>query len=167
MSASNRTVALNFVKNSDMIQELLIDIEMDVKYKIYTEQKNLIAVKNLKELLSQIDHEVEVVPYEDKEKLSRLLVSLKGQALNDNEYRMIERIIKNKNWKRKSVRFEIIGNRHSWKSKCRWHKSIPNKGLLRKKFKCHQTMLKEMMRMWCYQRSLLKRPFFIPKRWGF
>ena len=93
MSASNRTDALNFVKNSDMIQELLIDIEMDVKYKIYTEQKNLIAVKNLKELLSQIDHEVEVVPYEDKAKLSRLLVSLKGQALNDNEYRMIERVV--------------------------------------------------------------------------
>ena len=95
MSASNRTVALNFVKNSDMIQELLIDIEMDVKYKIYTEQKNLIAVKNLKELLNQIDHDVEVVPLEDKEKLSTLLVSLKGQALSDIEYRMVERIIKN------------------------------------------------------------------------
>ena len=40
MSASNRPDALNFVKKSDMIQELLIDIEMDVKYKIYTEQKN-------------------------------------------------------------------------------------------------------------------------------
>ncbi len=101
MSASNRPDALNFVKKSDMIQELLIDIEMDVKYKIYTEQKNLVAIKNLKELLNQIDHEVEVVPYEDKEKLSRLLVSLKGQALNDNEYRMIERIIKNKNEKGK------------------------------------------------------------------
>lgn len=84
-----------------MIQELLADIETDVKYKIYTEQKNLIAVRNLKELLSQIDHEVEVVPYEDKERLSMLLVSLKGQALNDNEYRVIERIIKNKNEKGK------------------------------------------------------------------
>ena len=101
MSAFNRSDALNFVKKSDMIQELLADIETDVKYKIYTEQKNLIAVRNLKELLSQIDHEVEVVPYEDKERLSRLLVSLKGQALNDNEYRVIEWIIKNKNEKGK------------------------------------------------------------------
>ena len=97
MSVSNRLYALNFVKKSDMIQELLADIEMDVKYSIYTEQKNLIAVKNLKELLNQVDHEVEVVPYKDKEKLSRLLVSLKGQALNDVEYRVIERIIKNTN----------------------------------------------------------------------
>ena len=101
MSAFNRSDALNFVKKSDMIQELLADIETDVKYKIYTEQKNLIAVRNLKELLSQIDHEVEVVPYEDKERLSRLLVSLKGQALNDNEYRVIESIINNKNEKGK------------------------------------------------------------------
>ena len=80
-----------------MIQELLIDIEMDVKYKIYTEQKNLIAVKNLKELLNQIDHEVEVVPYEDKEKLSSLLVLLKGQSLSDDDYRMIERVMSFKN----------------------------------------------------------------------
>ena len=97
VSASDMSNALNFVKKSDMIQELLIDIEMEVKYNIYTEQKNLLAVKNLKELLNQIDHEVEVVPYKDKEKLSRLLVSLKGQTLNDVEYRMVERIIKNKN----------------------------------------------------------------------
>ncbi len=78
-----------------MIQELLTDIEMEVKYKIYSEQKNLVAVKNLKELLNQIDHEVEVVPLKDKEKLSRLLVSLKGQALSDNEHRMVEKLIKN------------------------------------------------------------------------
>lgn len=97
MSVFNRVIALNFARKSAMIQELLTDIELEVKYKIYTEQKNLKAVKNLKELLSQVDHDVEVVPYKDKEKLSRLLVSLKGQALNDNEYQMIERIIKNKN----------------------------------------------------------------------
>jgi hypothetical protein len=77
-----------------MIQELLTDIEMEVKYKIYTEQKNLVAVKNLKELLNQIDHEVEVVPLEDKKKLSKLLVSLKGQTLSDVENHLIERIIK-------------------------------------------------------------------------
>ena len=78
-----------------MIQELLNDIELDVKYKIYTEQKNLLAVKNLKELLNQIDYDVELVPLQDKEKLSALLVSLKGQELSDIEYRMVERIIKN------------------------------------------------------------------------
>jgi len=80
-----------------MIQELLTNIELEVKYKIYTEQKNLVAVKGLKELLNQIDHEVEVVPLEDKERLSNLLVSLKGQALNDIEHRLIERVINQNN----------------------------------------------------------------------
>jgi len=80
-----------------MIQDILADIEMDVKYTIYTEQKNLIAVKNLKEILNQIDHEAEVVPVVDKEKLSSLLVLLKGQSLSDDEYRMIERVMSFKN----------------------------------------------------------------------
>jgi len=80
-----------------MIQDILTDIEMDVKYKIYTEQKNLIAVKNLKEILNQIDHEAEVVPVVDKDKLSSLLVLLKGQSLSDDEYRMIERVMSFRN----------------------------------------------------------------------
>ena len=90
-------MAISLTKNNTMIQDILTDIEMDVKYKIYTEQKNLIAVKNLKEILSQIDHEAEVVPVVDKEKLSSLLVLLKGQSLSDDEYRMIERVMSFKN----------------------------------------------------------------------
>jgi len=90
-------MTISLTKNNTMIQDILADIEMDVKYKIYTEQKNLIAVKNLKEILSQIDHEVEVVPVVDKEKLSSLLVLLKGQSLSDDEYRMIERVMSLKN----------------------------------------------------------------------
>ena len=86
-------MTISLTKNNTMIQDILTDIEMDVKYKIYTEQKNLVAVKNLKEILSQIDHEAEVVPFVDKEKLSSLLVLLKGQSLNDDEYRMIERVV--------------------------------------------------------------------------
>lgn len=90
-------MSISLTKNNTMIQDILADIEMDVKYKIYTEQKNLIAVKNLKEILSQIDHEAEVVPVVDKEKLSSLLVLLKGQSLSDDEYRMIERVISFRN----------------------------------------------------------------------
>ena len=86
-------MTISLTKNNTMIQDILADIEMDVKYKIYTEQKNLVAVKNLKEILNQIDHEAEVVPVVDKEKLSSLLVLLKGQSLNDDEYRMIERVV--------------------------------------------------------------------------
>ncbi len=97
MSAFRQYPGLTFVQNYVMIQEVLTDIELEVKYKIYTEQKNLVAVKSLKELLNQVDHEVEQVPLEDKERLSKLLVSLKGQALSDVENRMIERIIKQNN----------------------------------------------------------------------
>ncbi len=77
-----------------MITQVLSDIELDVKYKIYKEQKRLIAVKTVKELLDQVDFSVEVVPLEDIEKLSRLLVSLKGKELNEEEKRLIEKIIK-------------------------------------------------------------------------
>ena len=80
-----------------MIQEIISNIEMDVKYKIYAEQKKLVAVKNLKEILSQIDHEVEVVPFKDRERFSKLLVLLKGQALSEEENRMLERIVEFKN----------------------------------------------------------------------
>lgn len=82
-----------------MIQEIITNIELDVKYQIYTEQKKLVAIKNLKEILSQVDHEVEVVPYRDRERLSKLLVLLKGQALSDEENRMLERIVDYKNEK--------------------------------------------------------------------
>ena len=97
MSASNTSIAHIFVKTFDMIRELLSDIEMDVKHKIYTEQKNLTAIKAIKELLNQIDHDAEVVPLEDGKRLSTLLVSLKGQELNDGECQLVERLIKNYN----------------------------------------------------------------------
>jgi hypothetical protein len=92
MSLARGPDGIIFVKKYKMIQDILTAIEMDVKHKIYAEQKKLIAVKNLKELLNQIDHEVEVVPLKDQERLCNLLVSLKGQALNDDEYRLVERI---------------------------------------------------------------------------
>ena len=76
-----------------MIRERLTAIEQDVKNRIYLEQKSLVAVRTLKELMDQIDHEVEDVPLEDKDRLSRLLVSLKGGALTEEESRLIERII--------------------------------------------------------------------------
>ena len=76
-----------------MIMERLTAIEHDVKNRICLEQKSLVAVRTLKELMDQIDHEVEDVPLEDKDRLSRLLVSLKGGALTEEESRLIERII--------------------------------------------------------------------------
>ncbi|WKK66428.1 hypothetical protein [Lutimonas zeaxanthinifaciens] len=75
-----------------MIQKVLTDIEIEVSNRINEEENNLKAVKELKLLLDQIDYEAEVVPFEDKERLSRLLVSLKGATLNESENQLVERI---------------------------------------------------------------------------
>ena len=84
-----------------MIQKVLTDIEIEVSNRINVEENNLKAVKELKLLLDQIDYEAEVVPFEDKERLSRLLVSLKGATLNESENQLVERISTYRIWKGK------------------------------------------------------------------
>jgi len=76
-----------------MIKEILIAIEEEVRDRVYREQKSLVAVKTMMELVNQIDHEVEEVPLQDRGRMTRLLVSLKGCDLNDEEERLIDRII--------------------------------------------------------------------------
>ena len=78
-----------------MIKEILIAIEEEARDRVYREQKSLVAVKTVIELVNQIDHEVEEVPLQDRNRLSRLLVSLKGTELNEEESRLIEKIITN------------------------------------------------------------------------
>ena len=78
-----------------MIKEILIAIEEEARDRVYREQKSLVAVKTVMELVNQIDHEVEEVPLQDKDRMTRLLVSLKGCDLNDEEERLIDRIITN------------------------------------------------------------------------
>ena len=78
-----------------MIKEILIAIEEEARDRVYREQKSLVAVKTVMELVNQIDHEVEEVPLQDRNRLSRLLVSLKGTELNEEESRPIEKIITN------------------------------------------------------------------------
>ncbi|MGA9271092.1 MAG: hypothetical protein WBV45_10760 [Lutimonas sp.] len=78
-----------------MIKEILIAIEQEAKDRVYREQKSLVAVKTMMELMDQIDHEVEEVPLQDRDRLFRLLVSLKGCELNDEENRLIDRIVTN------------------------------------------------------------------------
>ena len=78
-----------------MIKEILIAIEEEARDRVCREQKSLVAVKTVMELVNQIDHEVEEVPLQDKDRMTRLLVSLKGCDLNDEEERLIDRIITN------------------------------------------------------------------------
>jgi hypothetical protein len=76
-----------------MILEKLSIIELEVKYNIYLEQNKLKAIRSIRELLGQIDFEVEVVPTDDIEKLSELLNSLKGRTLNEEEIELLRRLI--------------------------------------------------------------------------
>ena len=78
-----------------MIKEILIAIEEEARDRVYREQKSLVAIKTVMELVNQIDHEVEEVPLQDRDRMTRLLVSLKGCDLNDEEERLIDRIITN------------------------------------------------------------------------
>lgn len=76
-----------------MITQILTEIESDVKFKIFTEQKRLKAVKTIKNLLFQIDFNAEIIPLEDEKKLSQLMFELKGQDLNEDEFRVIKDLI--------------------------------------------------------------------------
>ncbi|MCK5638945.1 MAG: hypothetical protein KAH67_09545 [Flavobacteriaceae bacterium] len=79
-----------------MIKEKLSEIELDVKYNIFKEQKLLKSIESIKELLNQVDFSVETVPVEDTDKLSKLLIFLKGKALNSDENKLVEILVKNK-----------------------------------------------------------------------
>ena len=79
-----------------MIKKILIAIEEEARDRVCREEKSLIAVKTVMALINQIDHEVEEVPFQDRDRLSRLLVSLKGCELNEEENQLINRIIKSK-----------------------------------------------------------------------
>ena len=76
-----------------MILVKLTSIELEVKSSIYKEQNKLVAIKTLQDLLAQIDFNAEIVPMENIEKLSRLLNSLKGRALNEEERELLVRLI--------------------------------------------------------------------------
>ena len=77
-----------------MILEILRRLEMDVEEALDTEKQNMVALKQLKALMNEIDHDAEEVPLTDKDRFSGLLSSLKGQPLNDAESKMVDRIIK-------------------------------------------------------------------------
>jgi len=78
-----------------MILEIIRRLEKDVEDALDTEKQNLVAIKHLKALMSEIDYGAEEVPLKNKARFCDLLVSLKGEPLNDTESRMVDRIIKN------------------------------------------------------------------------
>ena len=77
-----------------MILEKLAIIELEVKNNIYKEKNILDAIESIRKILHQIDFVTELVPIDDIERLSKLLNSLKGNALNEEEIELLKRIIK-------------------------------------------------------------------------
>jgi hypothetical protein len=57
-----------------------------------TEEK-LKAANSIKELLEQIDFKAEIVPENNPEMFARLLTSLKGVPLNENENELVDEIV--------------------------------------------------------------------------
>ncbi len=69
----------------------LVEFEM-LKNPIQNQEK-LSAVQNIKKLIEKIDFEAEVVPMQNKTKLNKLLISLKGSFLTEEESKIIEELI--------------------------------------------------------------------------
>lgn len=79
-------------QNSFMIQELLSETELSIQHQLSMVNRDLNAVQRIKNLVDQVDHDAEVIPLENKERFVRLLVSLKGKVLDEEEYRIVGKI---------------------------------------------------------------------------
>ena len=69
----------------------LVEFEM-LKNPIQNQEK-LSAVQNIKKLIEKIDFEAEVVPMQNKTKLNKLLISIKGSLLTEEESKIIEELV--------------------------------------------------------------------------
>lgn len=86
-SFANRTK-----KVKTMIKEQLMIAEQSATQNIRINVQRLVAIRSIRKLLDQIDFSSEVVPVDDKEKLTKLLVSLKGSELDHDEKALLEEI---------------------------------------------------------------------------
>ena len=77
-----------------MILDKLALLKLEVKENIYKEKNKLAAIKTIQDLFSQIDFNAEMVPMNDIKKLNKLLVSLKGKTLNEEEGKLLKKLIK-------------------------------------------------------------------------
>lgn len=75
-----------------MIIEKLASVEFKIENNIRQEQGKLEAVKNISKLLKQIDFTAEEVPFDDPERMRRLISSLKGETLNSFEIKIVNEV---------------------------------------------------------------------------
>ncbi|MCF6349311.1 MAG: hypothetical protein L3J20_13635 [Flavobacteriaceae bacterium] len=72
----------------------LSEIELEIRYTIYIEQKKLNAVRTIIELFNQLDFPTQMTSIENIEELTKLLISLKGKQLSDEEANLVEEIMR-------------------------------------------------------------------------
>ena len=76
-----------------MIKIKLDLVEFEMLKNPKQNQEKLSAVQNIKKLIEKIDFEAEVVPMQNKTKLNKLLISLKGSFLTEEESKIIEELV--------------------------------------------------------------------------
>ena len=76
-----------------MIKIKLDLVEFEILKNPIKNQEKLSAVQNIKKLIEKIDFEAEVVPMQNKTKLNKLLISLKGSFLTEEESKIIEELV--------------------------------------------------------------------------
>jgi len=76
-----------------MILTILKSIQYDLDTRQDKEPGQKAALENLRRLVGQIDHEAEVIPLGNRERLLRTFRSLKGEPLTDQEILLIDRIL--------------------------------------------------------------------------
>ena len=76
-----------------MIKIKLDLVEFEILKNPIQNQEKFSAVQNIKKLIEKIDFEAEVVPMQNKTKLNKLLISLKGSFLTEEESKIIEELV--------------------------------------------------------------------------
>jgi len=71
------------------INSIQYKTEIDLKFNV----EKISALKSINHLLNQIDFTVEEVPINNSERLKKLLTSLKGDSLSENEIELVTEII--------------------------------------------------------------------------
>ncbi len=76
-----------------MIKSRLLEIEYKSINKTIKQPEKLVAILRIKQLLSQIDFNAEIVPLQDEEHLVKLLTSLKNKRLSKQELLIVKELI--------------------------------------------------------------------------
>lgn len=75
-----------------MIFGILSELETNVEQGTEVEQNDLMAIKSLKQIFSQIDLKSERIVLEDYERLRRLTERIKGEVLTGKEMEILAKI---------------------------------------------------------------------------